>query len=368
MKEINIESMLNLKKYTKFHSSGYVIEIYNKGQRKEIIYGNSQIKPEVKKCNSNTLYDIASLTKVYTAVLVYIAYEEKKINLEDTVYSIDSRFFYLKDVTIVDLLSHNQEIWTNGYLGNAKTKEEFYQILFSATVKENFPTYVDTHYIILSTLLEKVYNQDFNKLLEIKIFNKLMLEKTTTNPKGKNIASNNFETLNGKVIDFVKPGIIHDTKGRKAKELGITTGHASIFTTGRELLIFLKTFLDKTLLKSETIELMLSHTDKNKENVDILRKLVDKRDINEMYEEALKINPNLKVMKTYNKMGVRYYNYIDNLNDVPSICSNNTISFSGFTGPSFIIDFDNKIIIIVMCNVMHNTELNRIERKILIIL
>lgn len=307
MKEINIESMLDLKKYTKFHSSGYVIEIYNKGQQKEIIYGNSQIKPEVKKCNSNTLYDIASLTKVYTAVLVYIAYEEKKINLEDTIYSIDSHFFYLKDVTIMDLLSHNQEIWTNGYLGNAKTKEEFYQILFSATVKENFPTYVDTHYIILC--------------------------------------------------------IIHDTKGRKAKELGITAGHASIFTTGRELLIFLKTFLDKTLLKSETIELMLSHTDKNKENADILRKIVDKRDINEMYEEALKINPNLKVMKTYNKMGVRYYNYIDDLNDVPNICSNNTISFSGFTGPSFIIDFDEKIIIIVMCNVMHNTELNRIERK-----
>lgn len=130
--------MLNLEKYTKFHSPGYVIEIYNRGEEKEIIYGNRETKPHVEKVNKNTLYDIASLTKAYTATLVYIAYEEKKLDLNQTVFEIDNHFTNLKEVSILDLLSHNQEIWTDGYLGNASTKEEFYTILYSAYVKTNF--------------------------------------------------------------------------------------------------------------------------------------------------------------------------------------------------------------------------------------
>lgn len=354
---------MNLENYTNFHSPGYVIEIYNKGKSEEIVYGNREVKPSKKECNSDTLYDIASLTKTYTAVLIYMAYEEKKLNLEDSIYSIENRFTNLKEVSVLDLLSHNQEIWTNGYLGSAKTKEEFYSILYSAYVKEKFPTYVDTHYIILSTILEKIYHQDFATLLKEKIFDKLGLLKTTTEPKGENIASNNYETLNGNIVDSIVPGLIHDTKGRIAKQLGITTGHASIFTTGSELLAFLKSFLDCSLLKKETIESMLSHKDRNQMNYDNLKGVVEESDLNTMYESAKEKELPVKVMRTYNNMGTRYKNPIQALNDVPKICSDKSIAFSGFTGPSFLIDFDAKIIIVVMCNVMHNTKLSRSERK-----
>lgn len=299
---------LDLENKIKFHSPGYVIEIYQKGETKEIIFGNTETKPNRKECNKDTLYDIASLTKIYTATLIYMAYEENKIDLNQTIYEIDNHFISLKEVTILDLLSHNQEIWTNGYLGSAKTKEEFYTILYSANVKNKFPTYVDTHYIILSTLLETIYQKSYNELLEEKIYKKLNLKNTTTNPKGNNIASNNFEIQNDVEIDLVTPGLIHDTKGRIAKNLGITTGHASIFTTGRDLLTFLKSFLDHTLLKEETIKFMLSHKDKNTENFEILKKQVPEQEINKMYEEASLKNPELKIMRTYNNMGTRYRN------------------------------------------------------------
>lgn len=108
---------------------------------------------------------------------------------------------------------------------------------------------------------------------------------------------------------------------------------------------------------------MLSHKDKNQENYEILKNIVQFDDINKMYKEAIEINPNLKVMKTYNNMGTRYKNNITDLNDVPIKSSENTIVFSGYTGPSFLVDFDKKIIIVVMCNVIHNTKLTRFERK-----
>lgn len=355
--------MKTLEEYIKFHSPGYVIEIYHKGESKEITYGYRETKPSYKECNTETLYDIASLTKVYTAVLIYMAYEEGKLKINDYIKELDDRFLYLDNVKVIDLLSHNQEIWTNGYLGSAQSKEEFYKILFSAKVKSNFPTYVDTHYIILSMILEKIYQKSFAEILKDKILKRLDLQKTTINPLGDNIASNNYETLNNEIIDKVKPGLIHDTKGRVAKSLGIITGHASIFTTGSELLTFLRSFFENTLLSKETIKLMLSHKDINYENYKILSNIVPQNDINVMYEQALAINPDLKVMKTYNNMGVRYRNDIEMLNDVPLSCSKNTIAFSGYTGPSFLIDFDKEIIIVVMCNVMHNTKLNRYDRK-----
>ena len=356
--------MIDFKKYLKVHSPGYVIEIYKDGKNQEFVIGNRETRTVIKECNADTLYDIASLTKVFTATLVYIAYEENKLDINDFIYNIDNRFINLKEVKIIDLLSHNQEIWTDGYLGSVKTKEEFYKILFTAYVKDKFPTYIDVHYIILSTILEKVYNLDYETLLEEKILKKLGLAKTTVNPSGDNIASNNYETLNGKIIDYITPGTIHDTKGRVAKSLGIITGHASIFTTGKELLIFLKSFLDNTLLKPETISLMLKHDNRNKMNYNMLKEIIpDESDINKMYEKAIKKDSNLKVLKTYNFMGTRYFNDILAINDVPNICSKNTITFSGYTGPSFIIDFDKKIIVVILCNVMHNTTLDRQNRR-----
>ena len=96
----------------------------------------------------------------------------------------------------------------------------------------------------------------------------------------KNIASNNYEELNGSIVDTILPGLIHDTKGRVAKHFGITTGHASIFTTGQELVTFLKSFLEASLLKKETIEMMLKHQERNQMNYDNLKKVVEVCDIN----------------------------------------------------------------------------------------
>lgn len=356
--------MLDFQELTKTHSPGYVIEIFRDGEEKEYIYGYRETKPNLLECNHDTLYDIASLTKFFTATLIYMAQEEGKINVYNFVTDIDTRFSHLSQVRVLDLLSHNQDIWTNGYLGNAHSKEEFYQILFSAYVKDTFPTYVDTHYMILSTLLETIYHETFAQILEEKILKPLGLSHTTVTPSGNNIASNNYETLHGNIVEFITPGLIHDTKARVAKSFGITTGHASIFTTGHDLMVFLKSFLDCSLLSKETITFMLGHDNRNQKNYDLLKSVVpDETDINKMYNIACQQDASFRAMRTYNYMGTRYRNDILLLNDVPLICSDETIVFSGFTGPSFLIDFKKHIIIVVLCNVMHNTKLNRTERK-----
>lgn len=317
-------------KYLGSHSPGYVVEILHGDKCEEYVVGDSEVIPVRKACDAETLYDIASLTKVYTAVLVYMAYEEERIDIEDYVSNVDDRFVGLRGVRILDLLGHNQEVWTEGYLGDAKSEDEFYKILFSAKVINDVPTYVDVHYIILSAILERVYGAKFEEILERKIFRTLGLVKTTVNPMEENIASCSYSMLGNGFVDNVELGSVHDMKARVAKGLGIVTGHASIFTTGGELMGFLRGILDNKLLRPETVKKMLEHGDEK---------------------------------WNYNNMGVRYRSMNSALNDVPAKCSENTVVFSGYTGPAFLIDFDKDMIIVLMCNVLHYTKLGRAERK-----
>lgn len=354
---------INFLDYFKIHSPGYVIEIYKNGESEEYIYGNRMTTPKIEETTSDTLYDIASLTKVFTAVLVYMAYEEGKIDLNNYIYNIDNSFINLKDVKVIDLLSHNQNIWTNGYLGSVSSKEELYNILYTAYVKEKIPTYVDTHYIILGVLLEQIYNVSYEDLCKNKIFKVLGMNNTTFNPDSDKCASNNCEHIGDKIVDDIYPGLIHDTKGRTAKRFGLNLGHASIFTTGHDLLLFLETFLNNKILKKETIEFMLKHRNTNEENYNKLKLLTNEKDVNVAYKKVKEQNIEISLPRTYNNMSTRYRNIIDILNDVPYKASNNSITFSGYTGPMFTIDFDNNIIVIIMCNLIHNSYLSREERK-----
>ena len=181
-----------LKKYNNY-SHGYVIEVFKDDKDIEFVFGDRIVIPKREKTTSDTLYDIASITKVFTSVLVYMAYEEGKIDLNSNVFDIDNNFVNLKSVKVIDLLSHNKNIWTCGYLGNVNSKEEFYNVLYTAYVKEDIPKYADINYIILSTLLEKIYGISFKKLCINKIFNILGLKSATFDPDGSICASNNYE-------------------------------------------------------------------------------------------------------------------------------------------------------------------------------
>lgn len=354
-----------LDEYINTHSPGYDILIYKDGEISEYIFGNKCTLPKEEKLTSDTLFDIASLTKVFTATLIYMAYEENKLDINDYVYDIDNRFTNLKSVKILDLLSHNQEIYTDGYLGSTSTKQEFEKILFSAYVKDKTPKYIDADYIILSYILEKIYNTTFEKIVYEKVCIPLNLSNITFNPIKENCASCDYE-YQGDILIRNEVGIVHDKKAKCAYKFGMYVGHAGIFSNGLDLIKFLKSFLDNTLLKKETIELMLKHDDRNSMNYNILKDLTHNDDnINNLYEESLDIDSSLHLIDPHNYMGCLYKNKINKLNLVDLLMSDTSINFSGFTGPMFSIDFENKIIVLVMCNILHNTHFERLERKMM---
>ncbi|MCL2384150.1 MAG: beta-lactamase family protein, partial [Oscillospiraceae bacterium] len=203
------------------HGTGYVIKIvYPEGKdlkTETIINGYSEIIPTKKEMKEKCIFDIASLTKFYTAIVMHKAIDKGLVKLDDTITNIDNRFRNLSDVTIGDLLAHKLEIWTDGYLGNAKSKEEFFNMLFNSRVKTLDRTYIDSHYIILSTILEKIYDKSFEKIIEDEILKVLDLKNTAFNPTDKEVVvSNNYQIVNGAYVDDIYPGIVHDNKARVA--------------------------------------------------------------------------------------------------------------------------------------------------------
>lgn len=374
---------MDLNKYINKHGTGYIIK---KGIIKDnellidtVVSGKAQLLPNSVNLTENHIFDIASLTKFFTSIITHKTIERGLLNLNDIIYDIDNRFINLRDVTILDLISHRIELWTDGYLGKASSKEEFYNMLFNSKVKSRKRMYVDSHYMILSILLEKIYDLPYAEILDNEIVKALNLKNTSFTVKDKSMAvSNNYELVNGKIIDNVYPGTAHDPKARTASSFGIQVGHAGIFTTSDDLMEVLISFIDdkERLLKSESIKRMLTHDDIDMEIKQILYNFAQSKGItipdlnlnlNELFLHLAK-NYNdkeelaLMIPKTYNYSGTRYLNPISKRNDIPLKASPKTIIFSGYTGPIFLIDFDKSIIILIMTNVCHNSKLNRTER------
>lgn len=347
-----------------------------------LVEGYAQMKPKLIAMEEDFLFDIASLTKTFTAILIHKAVERKLFALSDVITKIDERFIHLNQVTILDLLTHNQEIWTNGYLGDVQSKEEFYELLFHSYVKSNAPKYVDVHYMILAVLLETIYGLSYREIVKRDILEPLQLKNTVfeVSPQDK-VVSCNYQVVGEKEVDDIVY-VCHDTKARIASKYGFTTGHAGIFTTASDFLKILISLMDhkEILLKQETIDIMFLHDDYDSYlNQQILNyaeehqiPMVQTCDTHVLLDYLLTHVENSNdflsnIIKPYNYAGMRYQNPYEKIMTIPFDTSQHTVIFSGYTGPIYLMDFENHLIILVMNNVCHLSTKSRSDRSSAII-
>jgi len=92
--------MKNLKHYFPEFGTGCVSKVayFNENYIDTLVEGYAQIKPCSIPMEEDFLFDIASLTKTITAILIYQAIEKNLCSLEDKVSKIDKRFLYLQKV------------------------------------------------------------------------------------------------------------------------------------------------------------------------------------------------------------------------------------------------------------------------------
>ena len=208
----------------------YLPDFNNNGEYKLKLIGGKTSRSKSIKVDEETLFDIASITKLYTLLLLFKLEELGLIDLNAKISDINPDFQNLEDFTLNDLVRLHGELRTSGNIKDAKNEEEAYEIfktlyLSSNSREEN--KYTDFGAMVISDTIEKVISKKLGKdmtyedILYEYLLSPLNLYNTQYNPTKYNLSGNGN-----------KSRLPHDPK---ARILGGALGHAGIFATSDDI-------------------------------------------------------------------------------------------------------------------------------------
>ncbi|MCF0234701.1 MAG: DUF1343 domain-containing protein, partial [Thermoguttaceae bacterium] len=209
-------------------------------------YGDRQTEPTVEKTTPDTLYDLASVTKVTsTAISIAILVERGQIAYEDKVAKYIPEFAQngKEDVTVLDCLSHVSGLTPDNSIkdytdGESNfSREEILANICKLGLRsprgENF-SYSDVGFIICGFLVEKITGVSQDEFVRKNIYLPLGMTDTGYNPNDEQKARTAAaEKRYPDDKEWIK-GAVHDPR---AFAMGGVAGHAGNFSTGRDLAI-----------------------------------------------------------------------------------------------------------------------------------
>ena len=224
----------------------------------EVVYskavGFSDIDKKLK-ASEKTKYRIGSITKTFTTVLVLKASEEEKLNLNQTIDKWFPQIKHSNIITVKTLLNHRSGIhnFTNDpdYLTwntKPKTEKEMLEIIEkggSDFQPDSKAEYSNSNFVLLTYILEKVFNESYSDLLQEYIVKPIGLTKTYI--FGKIITSDD-ESKSYKFVGSWKE--VAET------DFTVPLGAGAITSTPTDLTKFADALFGGKLLKNESLEIM----------------------------------------------------------------------------------------------------------------
>jgi uncharacterized protein YbbC (DUF1343 family)/CubicO group peptidase (beta-lactamase class C family) len=199
-------------------------------------YGNRQIEPSTVPMTTDTVFDMASITKpVATATSIMILIERGKLKLSDKVSAIIPEFAAneKENITVRDLLIHQSGLIADNPLSDyEKGPEEAMKKI--CDLKLQVPTgskfiYSDVNFILLGEIVHRVSGQKLNEFAPENIYKPLGMNETGYLP-GEDLRKRAAPTE--KRNDHWMQGEVHDPRSYK---LGGVAGHAGLFSTAQDL-------------------------------------------------------------------------------------------------------------------------------------
>ena len=190
--------------------------------------------------DTNTLYDLASLTKVIaTTTAAMILEEHGQLDLNRTVVSYLPEFNSPEKagITVRQLLTHNGGLEAGGNSYSARGREQYLQLI-NARPLEYMPgtkmIYSDWDMILVQLIVERISGKTLDVFATEKIFKPLGMNDTyflpsfTLRPR---MAPTQVDDARGGLLW----GTVHDNN---AYMMGGVAGHAGLFSTAKDLAIF----------------------------------------------------------------------------------------------------------------------------------
>lgn len=223
-------------------------------------YGHRSLEPRREPMTADTIFDVASLTKVVaTTTAVMQLFEQGKVKMNDPVAKYLPEFGQngKQEITVRQLLTHYSGLapdldLTQGWTG----KDTAYRMAFE-TAPQQAPgagfVYSDINFIVLGALIERISGQALNDYVQDRIFGPAKMIHTRYLPPASwrtKIAPTEYDE-NKRMLR----GLAHDPTARR---MGGVAGHAGLFSTADDLAMFAQRLLDggKGFLTALSVEKM----------------------------------------------------------------------------------------------------------------
>ncbi|WP_240689209.1 beta-lactamase family protein [Ammoniphilus sp. YIM 78166] len=243
---------------------GAVVLVQHKGKIvKHQAYGYAlDYEGKRQEMKEDTIFDVASITKVFTATVLMKLYEEGKVRLDDPVSKHLPEFAH-KGVTLRHLLTHTSGFpaWIPLYEKGSGREDRLAFVLQHPLQHPpgEVYTYSDLNMITIGCVIEKVSGKKLDEYMDEVLIRPLGLRDTFFNPpltqQGR-IAATEYQPEKGRGLVW---GTVQD---ENAWSLDGVAGHAGLFSTAKELAVFAQMMLDggakggTRLLKPDTVKLL----------------------------------------------------------------------------------------------------------------
>lgn len=243
------------KSIEKGQMSGCVVLI---GRRGGIVlekaYGDRSVEPAKEAMTTDTLFDMASLTKpTATATAVMILVERGQLRLRDKVAQFFPQFEAngKQDVNVEELLVHSSGLIADNPLadyadGWKSAKAKVCDLELQSEPGTRFK-YSDVNFILLGKIIEEVTGEPENVFVKREVYDKLGMHDTGYLPSDELKAR--AETTEKRDGEWIK-GDVHDPRAWK---MGGVAGHAGLFSTAEDLAIYATMMLQKGQLQGVRI-------------------------------------------------------------------------------------------------------------------
>lgn len=223
-------------------------------------FGDAQLTPQLPATPA-TRYRIGSITKMFTAVMIFQLMEEQKLTLATPLATFFPQVPNAKTITIDQLLSHHSGLhnFTSdpaylGYLTQPKTEAEMLAIITAA--KPDFEPgakaeYSNSNFVLLGYIVEKLAKMPYPQALQKRVAAKAGLQNTS---------------YGGKINPQKQEARSYETSGSGWKlspetDLSIPGGAGALVSTPADLDRFLEALFGGKLLAAGSLTSMKTTLD-----------------------------------------------------------------------------------------------------------
>lgn len=323
---------------------GCVVGVATSGNTRVVkAFGSLTYEPDALAVSDDTIYDVASVTKVIpTAALALMFIDKGRVHLQDPiqVFLPELTGRYAHGVTVWHLLTHTISFTQHLSAHKDKTADH----ILSLVLHTDYPqppgstyAYSNAASILLGLVVERVGGKTLDRLASEFIFKPLGMTHSTFSPKTLKdtvIAPTEVDDWRGEVR-----GVVHDESAYVLQQI-MVPGSAGLFSTAPDLLSFAQMILQKGAYDGETY---------------LSSKLIDEMAMNQLTKLAACTGLGWELNQPW-FMGEN--------------ASGKTIGKTGFTGCSIVCDLQKKVGIVILsnCDFPHRPpkrdKINRFRRDV----